>query len=133
MNIFVDTSVFVAILDKDDSNHDRTAKIWIDILSSDEALLTTNYVLVETCALVQSRLGVGATKVFQEEIVPVLEIEWINQVTHQVAMERMLSFGRKKVSLVDCVSFATMHRLGVSTALSLDRHFQEQGFLCLPA
>jgi predicted nucleic acid-binding protein len=132
MSIFIDTSGLIAVLDKDDASHAEAAKTWIDILTSSETIVTTNYVLVETCALVQNRLGMKAIKVFQEDIFPVLQIEWIDNAVHHAAMGIMLSALRKKLSLVDCVSFETMRLLGIATAFTLDRHFKEQGFICVP-
>ncbi len=132
MSVFIDTSGFIAVLDKDNASHAEAVKTWMDILTSEEDLVTTNYVLVETCALVQNRLGMTAIKVFQEDVVPVLRIEWINKDVHHAAMGIMLAAGRKKLSLVDCVSFETMRLLGVTTAFTLDKHFKEQGFICRP-
>jgi predicted nucleic acid-binding protein len=133
MSIFIDTSGFIAVLDEDEARHTEAVKTWRDILTSEEDLVTTNYVLVETCALVQNRLGMTAIKVFQKDIVPVLRIEWIAQAVHHAAMGIMLAAVRKKLSLVDCVSFETMRLLGVTTAFTLDKHFKEQGFRFLPA
>jgi hypothetical protein len=50
MSIFIDTSGFIAVLDKDDASHTEAAKIWRDILTSEEDLVTANHVLVESCA-----------------------------------------------------------------------------------
>lgn len=133
MSIFIDTSGFIAVLDMDEASHALAAKNWMDILTSEETLVTSNYVLVETCALVQHRLGMTAIKVFQEDIVPVLRIEWIDKAVHNAAMGIMLAAMRKKLSFVDCVSFEIMRLLGITTAFTLDRHFKEQGFICLPA
>ena len=69
MSIFIDTSGFIAVLDMDEANHPEASKTWMDILMSEETLVTTNYVLVETVALVQNRLGMKAIRVFQEDIV----------------------------------------------------------------
>ncbi len=132
MSIFIDTSGFIAVLDMDDASHAMAAEAWTEILTSEEVLVSTNYVLVETCALVQNRLGMKAIKLFQEDIVPVLRIEWIGKVVHHAAMGAMLAIDRKKLSLVDCVSFQTMRLLGVTTAFTFDRHFKEQGFICIP-
>lgn len=132
MSIFVDTSGFIAVLDRDDESHPDATKTWMDILTSEEVLVTTNYVLVETCALVQNRLGMKAIRVFKEDIVPVLRIEWIDDTLHHTAMGIMLAAVRKKMSLVDCVSFETMRLLGITTAFTFDKHFKEQGFMCLP-
>jgi uncharacterized protein len=132
MNIFIDTSGFIAVLDRDDAHHARSAQAWKEMLTTDETLITTNYVLVETFALAQNRLGIRASKVLQEDIVPVLQVEWVNNAVHHAAVGIMLSTARKKLSLVDCVSFKIMRLLGITTAFTLDKHFKEQGFICLP-
>jgi uncharacterized protein len=132
MSVFIDTSGFIAVLNKDEACHTEAVRIWKDILTSEEELVTTNYVLVETCALVQNRLGLKGVKVFQEDIIPILRIEWVDQDRHQAAMGVLLSALRKKLSLVDCVSFQTMRLLGITTAFTLDKHFKEQGFVSLP-
>ena len=41
---------------------------------------------------------------------------------------RELSLGRKKLSLVDCVSFIIMRHYGLENVFGFDRHFNEQGF-----
>lgn len=132
MSVFVDTSGFLAVLDRDEINHQRAASAWGEVLQSDEVLTTTNYVLIETCALLQHRVGLAAVRFFQEEIVPVLRITWVDARLHHASMSVVLAAGRKKLSLVDCVSFETMRMEGVTTAFTLDRHFREQGFTCLP-
>jgi uncharacterized protein len=133
MSIFIDTSGFIAVLDRDDTSHAGAAETWMGILTSEETLVSTNYVLVETCALVQKRFGKKAVKLFQEDIVPVLWIEWIDRAVHHAAMGVMLAAEREKLSLVDCVSFETMRLLGITTAFTLDNYFKAQGFICLPA
>ncbi len=100
MSIFIDTSAFLAILDKDDEHHNPAADVWRNILLSTETLVTTNYVLVETCALVQHRLGMPAIEVFQEDIIPVLRIEWIDHAAHQTAVGIMLTAKRKSSALL---------------------------------
>jgi predicted nucleic acid-binding protein len=53
MRIFIDTSAIYALLDRDDIEHKKAKKIWIDLLHSENILLTSNYVLVESFALIQ--------------------------------------------------------------------------------
>lgn len=133
MIIFIDTSGLIAVMDKDDACHTKAAKTWMDILKSEDTLVTTNYVILETCALVQNRLGMKAIKLFQADILPVLRIEWIDKFVHHAAISAMLAAERKKLSLVDCVSFESMRILGATNVFTLDKHFKEQGFICLPA
>jgi predicted nucleic acid-binding protein len=132
MSVFVDTSAFFAVLDADDENHDAAKQVWEDLLAQEAVLICSNYVLVETLALVQRRLGIPAIRTFQEDIVPVLKVEWVDETIHQVGIASVLAAARKGLSLVDCVSFEIMRRLGIKVAFVFDHHFEEQGFECLP-
>ena len=132
MSVFVDTSAFFAILDADDENHDVARQMWGDLLTQEAVLICSNYVLVETLALVQRRLGIPAVRVFQEDIMPVLNVEWVDESLHQVGIASVLAAARRGLSLVDCISFEIMRRLGIKTAFAFDRHFDEQDFECLP-
>jgi predicted nucleic acid-binding protein len=133
MSVFVDTSAFFAVLDADDENHNTARQMWEGLLTQEEVVLVcSNYVLVETLALVQHRLGIPAVRTFQEDIMPVLNIEWVDETIHQVGIASVLAAARRGLSLVDCVSFEIMRRLGIKTAFVFDHHFDEQGFECLP-
>ncbi len=131
MIAFIDTSAFYALLDRDDANHSRSKKIWSGLLNSDCTLVTSNYVLVETFALAQHRLGIEAVRGVQEEIVPLLNIEWIKDETHNAGIGALLTASKRKLSFVDCVSFEIMRALGLKDAFAFDPHFSEQGFTLL--
>jgi len=132
MTIFIDTSALYAVLCQNDPNHTAAAQCWEQTLLSDESLVCTNYILVETFALIQHRLGIEAIKVFQDSILPVLFVEWIDADQHNSAIESLLTANRRNLSLVDCTSFAAMRRLGIQNVFAFDEHFAEQGFTCLP-
>jgi predicted nucleic acid-binding protein len=133
VNIFIDTSAFLAVLDQGDAGHAKATQAWTDILSTDAGLVTTNYVVVETCALVQNRLGLKALRVFHEDLAPILQIQWVDEAVHHAAVGTLLAVARTNLSLVDCVSFEIMRLLGIASAFTLDKHFKEQGFRCFPA
>ena len=130
MIAFADTSALYAVLDRDDENHQTARVTWDLLLKSGAILVTSNYVLVETYALVQRRLGLDALRIFQDDIFPLLTVEWINRAQHDSAIAVVLSAGRKGLSLVDCVSFGLMRSAGLRKAFAFDRHFVEQGFDC---
>lgn len=132
MNVFVDTSALFAILDADDLNHAAAKKTFAQLLGNDDTLITTNYILVETCALIQRRLGMAAVKILNRDMVPVLGIEWISAVQHKTALNKLLATGRRQLSLVDWVSFVTMQQLEITTAFTFDADFAEQQFTCIP-
>jgi predicted nucleic acid-binding protein len=132
MNVFVDTSALYAVLDADDDNHSAASAEWQRLLLDSSRLVTTNYVLVEATALMQHRLGIEAVRLFEQDVCPVLGLEWIDEPRHAVGMASVLAAGRRKLSLVDCVSFAAMRDLGLRDVFAFDEHFAEQGFTCLP-
>ena len=128
MTVFVDTSAFYAVLDRNDDNHASAKAIWGRLLNSRAALLTNNYVLLETCALLQNRLGIAALRSFQQDIFPLLRVDWISAERHHGAVEAALAAQRRRLSVVDCASFQTMRAHGVDVAFCFDEHFREQGF-----
>ena len=68
--IFVDTSALYAVLDRDDEHHPLAKSTWGTLLQGDDALIVTNYVMVETTALVQHRLGMQAVRVLCGDVLP---------------------------------------------------------------
>lgn len=129
--IFVDTSALYAALNAGDENYSVAGNRWAKLLEGDEELLTSNYVLLETIALVGHRMGLSALRDFQTNFVPALDVVWVDETLHQQAVASLLTAGRRDLSLVDCVSFELMRRLGLQTAFAFDVHFVQQGFDCL--
>jgi predicted nucleic acid-binding protein len=102
------------------------------LLNQGRTLWTTSYVLVETTALLQHRIGLAPVRDLSEALVPVLTIEWVSDVLHGRGVERLLREDRRRLSVVDCVSLEFMKVRGLSEALALDRHFAEAGYRLLP-
>ncbi|NOX62333.1 MAG: type II toxin-antitoxin system VapC family toxin [Chloroflexi bacterium] len=132
MRVFIDTSAFLAVLDADDDNHRRARDYWQRILQERTVLVTTNYVLLETHALVQNRLGMEAVRVFAVDIVPTLHVVWVDEKQHRLGVSALLAAARRRLSLVDCVSFEVARDLHIGRVFCFDKHFVEQGFICEP-
>ena len=127
MNIFVDTSAFLAVLDESDKKHKAAKPFWERIISRGNVLLCHNYILVETSALILRRFGMEAVRVFEQDIIPILRIIWVTKEVHSAAVSAHLMAGRRTLSLVDCVSFEVMRRTGVRKVFAFDRHFRDYG------
>ncbi len=132
MSVFVDTSAIMAVMVAADSRHEVATRAWADLLDGGEALLTTNYVLLETCTLLQRRCGMDYLRRFQVEGAPALGVWWVTPEQHEAGLAALLTASRRDLSLVDCTSFAVMRELGVTRAFALDGHFAEQGFGVVP-
>lgn len=131
MSVYADTSALYAILDQGDVNHLRAGQIYRQLLEQPHQLVTNNYVLVESSVLVQKRLGMKSLGIFLHSIAPTLQVEWVDAVQHAEVLRTILAANRRQLSIVDCAGFVTMHRLGLTSAFTFDKHFEDQGFTCL--
>ena len=132
MIMFVDTSVFLAILNQDDPNNHAASEQLADLVESGEELFCTNYILVEAYALLQSRLGMDAIRDFQKTILPSIKIIWLGEEEHTRIVEKFISDNRRSLSFVDHSSFDAMRHKGIDTVFTFDKHFREQGFTVIP-
>jgi predicted nucleic acid-binding protein len=129
--IYVDTSAFYALIDRSDRYHSQASALWPDLLDGDISLITSNYVVWETLGLLQKRIGFEAASLWYKDILGVLEVLWVNVGTHQRAYELWLNLGRRRFSLVDCVSFVTMHQHQIEKAFCFKPHYTDHGFTLL--
>ncbi|MDI3280730.1 MAG: PIN domain-containing protein [Bacillota bacterium] len=129
--VYLDTSALLAVLDAADEYHLLAKEVWTALLTSGATLVASNYVLVETYALLQRRLGMEAVQVFHADIVPLLKVEWVSEAVHLCGAHALVTANRRSLSLVDCVSFEVMRRLGIKEVFTFDQDFAEQGFHCL--
>jgi predicted nucleic acid-binding protein len=67
------------------------------------------------------------------DLLPVIRTLWVDEATHRSAVHAHLASARRRLSLVDCVSFEAMRRASLRDAFCFDPHFTEQGFRTLPA
>lgn len=128
MSVFVDTSAFLAMIDAEDKQHLPAAKTWKRLIESEEPLISSSYVLIETIALIQRRLGIEALRQFHEKVFPLIQVIWIAEIEHQSGMLTVLESDRRQLSLVDCTSFKIMQTRNIQSVFCFDPHFTEQGF-----
>ena len=133
MTVFLDTSALLALMDADEARHGDAGRIWRQLIEGDVAVVTTNYVLVETYALTQRRLGSAAVRVLTDDLLPVVHVEWVEREAHERAVSALIAANRRELSLVDAVSFDVMRQRGLDRAFAFDRHFGEAGFTLLEA
>jgi predicted nucleic acid-binding protein len=74
----------------------------------------------------------AAVRALYEDVVPVLQVDWVSEDQRRAGAGPMLAPSRRKLSLVDCVSFQTMRHNGLRSVFCFDTHFREQGFETKP-
>jgi predicted nucleic acid-binding protein len=130
--LFVDTGAWFAYVNAADPDHQRVRPI-LDRASG--RFVTSNYVFDETVTLTQARLGhrlavtVGRTL----QNVAVVELLSITPADERAAWSLFEKRADKSYSFTDCTSFVLMRREKIATAVALDEHFSQEGFIAVPA
>ena len=132
MSLFIDTSGFYALLVGTERDHRAVLDAFRVAAERGRRMVTTNYVLVETTALLQHRIGLPPVRDLEERILPLVTVHWVSSELHRRAVERLFRTDKRKVSLVDVMSFIVMDAEGLSDVLGLDPDFATEGFRLLP-
>lgn len=80
-----------------------------------------------TTTFCSNRLGLTAALKVAESA-RAFEIEWVDRSRHAEAVCHLAASPRRRVSLVDQVSFLVMRSRAVDTALAFDPDFTAEGF-----
>jgi predicted nucleic acid-binding protein len=126
--VFVDTSGFYAFLDGTDPFHAAAKAAFERTLDQRLALLTTSYVVHESWAIIQGRLGWEAVDGWLDRIVSRCEIVWVDERLHALGAARCRQARERRLSLTDCVSIEAMRQHGLTKAIAADEHFTREGF-----
>jgi predicted nucleic acid-binding protein len=129
-DVFVDTSFVVALVNEKDQNHDLALDLSQQF--DGHSLVTTDAILLE--------IGNTLSRNFKRECIETIE-DFLTSDNVQVihlhpplfrrAFELYKSRSDKLWGLIDCVSFVVMRDLGITEALSADKHFEQAGFKVL--
>ena len=131
--VLVDTSAFFAIFDQRDAFHQTANAVLSEVTRLRRRLVTTNFLVAETHALIiRRRGGVQARRFLRELRISDTEIIRINEEDEARALEIIFQYEDKDFSYVDATSFAVMERLGIDEGFSFDRHFRQYGWRMLP-
>lgn len=120
MSLFVDTSAFYALADRDDRHHSRAR----EVLGDQEALLTTDHVLVESWRLMRDSGGYASAERFWAGIRGgMANVEVVLPADMDTAWRIGELFSDQDFSIVDRTSFAVMERLGIDRVATFDNDF----------
>jgi uncharacterized protein len=121
--VFVDTSGFYACLDGTDLFHPQSFAAFERAEKERWRLVTTNYVVHETWALVQRRLGWDAVETFLNDLLPRCSVEWVDASLHEAGALRCRRIRERRFSLTDAVSLECIARHQINEAIAQDEHF----------
>ncbi len=129
---FIDTSAFFALTAPRDGDHLTASEIKNRLSTEHWRIYTTNFVLVETHALLLARLGrFIALSILQEIGHSSTTIVRISVADEYKALQILNQYDDKDFSLTDATSFAVMERLRIPYAFTFDRDFAQYGLTVL--
>ena len=132
---FVDTSGWASLFVNTQPYYPQAEQYFRLAVQQQTKICTTNYVITELVALLNSPLRVDRLRIFEIvdaiKTVAYVEVIHIDDVTDTLAWKLCKSRVDKAWSLVDCTSFIVMKHKGCQEALTTDRHFEQAGFIRL--
>lgn len=133
-DIFVDTSAWVALADKDDSLHRDAASSYPSIFKNHKNLVTSNLIVAETYIILLKELRHKAAIEFLERIKASPRILKIcsNENIEAEAEGILEKYNDQDFSYTDAVSFVIMKRQKIRKAFCFDKHFVTAGFMNVP-
>ncbi len=125
---FVDTNIFVALADGQDSTHKKAQEIYRFLYQHHHPLITSSDIVGETLTVISKKLGKTAAKNFIAwyQTSAITEI-FITPQIHLAAQKIFFSLKSKNVSFIDCTSIAAMKQAKLSLVFTFDQHFQTAG------
>ncbi len=87
---------------------------------------------METYSLLARRMGLSAVRAFRSDLVPLLEVAWVDEAIHEAALDLLIKRRRRGLSIVDTTSFIVMRTRRLDEAFCFDPDFVDEGFLLVP-
>ena len=130
--IFVDSSAFLALLDRRDEFHARAVAIFNALVDQRFRQFTTNVVVIESHALILSVMGIAAAAAFLRDLPQsYTAVVRVRAQDEERAQQLIFRYADKDFSLTDAISFTVMGRLAITRAFTFDRHFAQYGLTVL--
>lgn len=133
--MFVDTSGWASLFVGTQPYYPQAEQYFRLALQQKKRVYTTNYVVTELVALLNSPLRVSRSRIFEIvdaiKTVNYVEVVHVDDMTDALAWTLCKSRLDKAWSLVDCTSFVVMQQLEIQEALTTDQHFEQAGFVRL--
>lgn len=136
-SVFVDTSGWAEPVVANSPDHEPMTQCYRSLIARKRPLVTTNYVLTELIALLTSRSRYPRPDILAIvrgiRSISHITLVHIDQAIDAEAWAMLEQYTDKEWSLVDAASFVVMRRLGITEAFTTDHHFEQAGFIRVPA
>ena len=132
MKLLADTSALLALVWRNDRNHEVAAGF---VRAQPQArFVLTELILSEVATRLRARSSADRAAGVVDSLLESrrYELVLVDLDVIRGALQRLRRFDDKRLSLTDCTSFEVMDRLGLDTAFTFDRDFRDCGFSMVP-
>lgn len=128
--VFVDTSAWLALINKSDVFHVKAKNIRDILLRDNIQFVVTDYVIVEVAnSLSKIPWRSSAIQLINSiQLSGNIRVVEINKEFYNEAWEIYSNRTDKEWGLTDCASFVVMKRYAITVAFTNDHHFEQMGF-----
>lgn len=130
--ILIDSDIFVALANKDDSGHAWSKKMMRKIGGGNFLVYLTSFSYGEVLTVVSQKLGHKASLLVADEIEKGDFV--LLDVDEKLRKEGLKWFAKqtsKNSRFTDCVNMAVMEKYGIKRVFSRDVHYKKNGFFRL--
>ncbi len=131
---FVDTSAWFSLMSAGDRRHEQVRSAQLKLYRNGTLFVTSSLVLGELYTLLSARASAAGFWAFRDIILASDRARVLDLAPEQLDAAFLLLQHRKdkSYSFVDATSFVLMRDERIRTALTLDRHFAQEGFMVTP-
>jgi predicted nucleic acid-binding protein len=129
--IFVDSDVFVSILRKDDSSHQKAKKLYLQLEKLNVSFATSNYVFAEVTTVISQKISHHAAIEFISNMRSPDSIYHFIRITPEIeemAIEIFKKQTSKNISFVDCTNMALVKHDNLDAIFSFDEIYKKNGY-----
>ena len=125
----IDTGAHYALVSPRDERHQVAVRIQARAIRERSQLLTTNFIVAESHALILNRMNRATAEAFLTGIYTStgMTVIRVSEADEQRARDIIRQYSDKSFSFTDATSFAVMDRLGLAYAFAFDHNFEQYG------
>lgn len=128
--VYIDSSFFVSLVFKDDSNNNRAEEIYNKLLIQRIVFYSSYYTIDESATVISIKKSkaeaISFLETFYDSNPPI--ILDLDKKLREKSYTLFKQIKSKNVSMVDCHSMTLMKENGIKKCLTFDQHFQKLGF-----
>jgi len=134
MNLFADSSAWVALYDERDKYHAQAQRAVGSLADQLIVFVMTDYIVAETATLILYRAGHEKAVRFGDWALrsPNVRLVRLDVDLWDEAWRLFKTYDDKEFSFTDCASIAVMRRQRLRDAFTFDRHFEQAGLRLWP-